>query len=237
MKRLLLSAACAASLTAGIAAAESPWSVAGTFGIVSDYMFRGQSQTNHDAALQASITVSHESGFYAGLWGSNVDFGNDTDFELDIYGGYAGSFDDNTTFDVGVAYYSYPNAPDGTEYDYFELLGTVTYSMDAFSIYGKAAYSPEFFGDTGAAFWLGTGVGYQISDDFKATANIGYQWIEDNAFAGIDDYFHYDLGVTATYGILSIDLRYFGTDVEEIACYGGTDLCDERFVGSAILNF
>ena len=61
--------------------------------------------------------------------------------------------------------------------------------------------------------------------------------IEDNAFAGIDDYFHYDLGVTATYGILSIDLRYFGTDVDELACYGGTDLCDERFVGSAILNF
>ena len=64
----------------------------------------------------ASITVSHESGFYAGLWGSNVDFGNDTDFELYIYGGYAGSIDDNTSFDIGLAYYSYPNAPDGTEY-------------------------------------------------------------------------------------------------------------------------
>ncbi|BCW88283.1 hypothetical protein sos41_14220 [Alphaproteobacteria bacterium SO-S41] len=241
MKRILLSVACAAALTTGVALAQdegsSTWSLAGTFGVTSDYMFRGQSQTNHDAALQGSLTVAHDSGFYLGVWGSNVDFGNDTDFETDFYVGYGGAISDSTTYDLNVTYYAYPNAPDGTEYDYFETVGTVTYTSGDFSIYGKTALSPEFFGKTGFAAWLGTGVGYQVIDGVKISGNVGYQWIDDNTLAGIPDYFNYDVGVTGTYGILSIDLRYFGTDLSDIECYGGTDLCSERFVGSATLNF
>jgi uncharacterized protein (TIGR02001 family) len=242
MKRILLSAACAAALTTGGALAQdeasgSSWSLAGTFGVTSDYIFRGQTQTNHDAALQGSLTVSHDSGFYLGVWGSNVDFGNETDFEVDFYAGYGGSFNDSTTFDVNVTYYAYPNAEDFRNYDYFEVLGTVTYSMDAFSIYAKTALSPEFFGETGFAAWVGTGAGYEITDGIRVSGNVGYQWIEDNALAGIPDYFNYDIGVTGTFGIISVDLRYFGTDLSEAECYGGTDLCDERVVGTATLGF
>ena len=240
MKRILLSAACVAALTTGVALAQdgdSSWSLSGTFGVTSDYMFRGQSQSNHDAALQAGLTVAHDSGFYLGAWGSTIDFGNDTDFELDLYAGYGGAISDSTTFDLNVTYYSYPNAPSGTAYDYTEVAGTITYSMDAFSIYAKTALTPEFFGDTGFGAWLGTGVGYQVMDGVKLSGNVGYQWIEDNALAGIPDYFNYDIGITGTYGIVSIDLRYFGTDLSEAECYGGSDLCSERFVGSAMLSF
>ena len=240
MNRFLMSAACAASLCAGISVAqESPFSASGTLGLVSDYIFRGQTQTDHDAAIQASVTLSHESGAYIGLWGSNIDFGNDADYELDAYVGYGGSIGENTTFDVNVTYYSYPNAPGSLlyDYDYLEVIGTVTQSFGDASVYGKVALSPDFFGETGFATWVGTGAAYQISDTFKVSANIGYQWLDDNTLAGIPDYFHYDLGASATFDILTIDLRYYGTDLQTAECYGGTDLCAERLVGSAILSF
>jgi uncharacterized protein (TIGR02001 family) len=40
--------------------------------VVSDYRFRGISQTDKDFAVQGGLTVSHESGLYASVWGSSV---------------------------------------------------------------------------------------------------------------------------------------------------------------------
>ena len=53
MKRILMSAACAASLMGGVALAEdeSPWSVSGTVGVTSNYMFRGISQSDGEPAF------------------------------------------------------------------------------------------------------------------------------------------------------------------------------------------
>ncbi len=225
MKKILLTAACAATLGAGVAAAqESPWSISGSLGIVSDYMFRGLSQTGGDAALQGGATVSHDSGFYAGLWGSNVDFGDDTDFELDVFVGYTGALDEKTSYDVNVTYFSYPNAPSGSDYDYFELGAGITHDFDVASIGVKAAYSPEFFGKSGDAFWLGGNLTVPVNDWISASGNIGYQWLEP----ADSDYFHYDLGVTASFDIVSLDVRYVGTDIEGEK---------EKFVGSVIFNF
>ncbi|HEY7740572.1 MAG TPA: TorF family putative porin, partial [Steroidobacteraceae bacterium] len=43
---------------------------------VSDYDFRGVSLSAKDPALQASIDYAHDSGFYAGAWASNIDYGS-----------------------------------------------------------------------------------------------------------------------------------------------------------------
>ena len=50
--------------------------VTGTLTAVSDYNWRGVTQTSMDPALQGSIDYAHDSGFYAGAWASNVDFGD-----------------------------------------------------------------------------------------------------------------------------------------------------------------
>src|SRR5262245_3829130 len=49
------------------------FSVNGGATVVSDYRFRGISQTDKDFALQGTISVSHKSGFYATVWGSSID--------------------------------------------------------------------------------------------------------------------------------------------------------------------
>ena len=75
-------AAAALSLTAMAAQAE----VTGNAAVVSDYNWRGITQTSQDPALQAGIDYAHDSGFYLGAWGSNVDFGDccDENVEIDV---------------------------------------------------------------------------------------------------------------------------------------------------------
>jgi uncharacterized protein (TIGR02001 family) len=93
MRQSVLAAAlCAALAAPGLANAQakSPHTVAGNMSIVSDYRFRGISQTFEQPAIQGGIDYSHASGFYLGNWNSNVSGISfiDGTFEMDLYGGF-----------------------------------------------------------------------------------------------------------------------------------------------------
>lgn len=82
-------------------------------GAVSDYIFRGVSQTHGGPALQGGVDYLHSSGFYVSAWASNIswvkDFTGKGSLELDIYGGYKNSFGGGDwTYDVGYITYNYP---------------------------------------------------------------------------------------------------------------------------------
>lgn len=62
--------------------------VSGNVALTSNYIWRGTTQNNEDPALQGGFDYEMESGFYAGVWGSNVDFGGDESTEIDLYAGY-----------------------------------------------------------------------------------------------------------------------------------------------------
>jgi hypothetical protein len=52
--------------------AEGPITISGGIAVVSDYRFRGVSLSDKDFAIQPTLTISHESGFYVGVWGSTI---------------------------------------------------------------------------------------------------------------------------------------------------------------------
>ena len=88
--------------------------ITGNVALVTDYRFRGLSQSNGDPAIQGSVNVNHSSGLYAGLWSSSIKFaapaldvvyGNQ---ELDLYAGWTGAVTNGVTADVGLLYYVYP---------------------------------------------------------------------------------------------------------------------------------
>jgi len=79
--------------------------LSGTYTITSDYIWRGISQTNEDPAFQLGVEKEYN-GFYGGLWASGVDIGIDTNVEVDLYGGYAGSFK-GISYDIGYMTYNY----------------------------------------------------------------------------------------------------------------------------------
>lgn len=106
-----LSSALAAPALAQDTAPPSPITVTGGATVVSDYRFRGISQSNKRFAMQGTFTVAHESGFYGTVWGSSIDdyVINGADAEIDLIGGYRRTFG-GTTLDVGVLYYYYPGS-------------------------------------------------------------------------------------------------------------------------------
>lgn len=115
LKAIALSAAVAAVLTSGAASAE----VTANAGIFSNYIWRGVTQTNDQAAGQGGIDWGFGPGFYVGTWASNVqypdqdstgavDFGGG--YEIDVYGGFAGEAG-SFGYDLGVLTYQYPVTP------------------------------------------------------------------------------------------------------------------------------
>tara|TARA_Y100001933_G_scaffold260034_1_gene311249 strand:- start:28 stop:408 length:381 start_codon:yes stop_codon:yes gene_type:complete len=107
-------------LMAGAAALPGPaqGQVTGNVGAVSNYFFRGITQTDDGPAIQGGFDFASESGFYSGVWLSNVDFGGKEDAEANLYAGYGGAFGGSgVTWDVGAIYYLYPG---GGDLDYAE---------------------------------------------------------------------------------------------------------------------
>src|SRR5262245_38227899 len=233
MKKFLLSAACGAAMLGGVAAAqdaaEPTWSFTGSGVVTSNYMFRGISQTLNDSAIQFNARLDHSDGYYFGIFASGVNFGDgDTGMELDLFAGYAFELDEGLTLDISAVYYAYPGSEFSDTYNYFEGVFVLTYDFDVAAVNAKAAISPEFFGDSGTAFWLGAGVSVPIVDWLSASGNIGYQWVEDNATFLLPDYFHYDIGATISFDRFALDLRYAVTDIEGVA---------EQFVATLSISF
>ena len=87
----------------------------GNVALASEYRWRGQTQTQNDAALQSNFVLNHSSGFYVAAFASNVDFGDEAHLELDPFIGYTtpislGKF--QPTFDFGMLRYHYVGKSD-----------------------------------------------------------------------------------------------------------------------------
>lgn len=102
------------------ASAPAQNELTGNLGVTSNYIWRGVTQTDDDAAVQGGIDYTHETNLYAGVWTSN--YGNGNGYELDLYGGFRGSAA-GIPFDVGMIMYRYPVANTGN--DATELYGSV----------------------------------------------------------------------------------------------------------------
>ena len=81
--------------------------------MVSDYRFRGISQTHDKAALQGGVDYANPNGIYLGAWASSIswvkNFVGKGNKELDIYGGYKNAIaGGDWNYDVGFITYQYP---------------------------------------------------------------------------------------------------------------------------------
>ena len=158
-----LAASALGALAIGLAPAVSAQEFSGNVTLVSDYSFRGQSQTGRDAAIQGGFDLGFDSGFYIGTWASNVNFGPYSDgadptytsMELDLYAGFGGEMSEGSTWDVSIIRFEYPN--EGAA-DYIEL--ALAFSFGDFSV--GANYSPEYLGEGGDTF-LYPYVGYSFA--------------------------------------------------------------------------
>jgi uncharacterized protein (TIGR02001 family) len=184
--------------------------VSSTITATSDYDFRGITQTAKDPALQISLDWSGESGAYLGAWASNVDFGSgtDSDVEIDVLGGFRGSFNDDLTYDVGAVYYGY--APSGDHVAYSEVYAGLGYK----AVSAKLWYAWDFGNSGESEVYLETNAALPLPGDFGLALHAGYT---DSKYfsADGDNYFDYSVGVTKSIGNFGLTLKWVdGSDLK-----------------------
>ncbi|MFT3996220.1 MAG: TorF family putative porin [Asticcacaulis sp.] len=196
MKKLFLAATVAAGvLVAGAASAEGALSY--NIAATNNYIWRGVTQSDKSAAVQAGIDYTNGT-FYAGTWGSNVDFGTDASLELDFYAGVKPTVG-NWSFDFGATYYSYPDEDD---LNFGELKAGFSHPLGKGTI-GAAMYTNwETLEDP----YYELNAAYPITDKWSVSGAMG----KYEASAGEYTTWNVGLGYALTSN-LSIDARYWDT--------------------------
>ncbi len=180
-----------------------------TWTAVSDYDFRGYSQSAKDPALQGSADYAFgETGFSMGAWASNVDFEPaDGDIELDVYANYVGEINDTFAWTTGLTYYMYPGSDDLGEY--FE--GYVGFNAGNFSF--KQWYSNDFYELDESAQYTEFNYTQPINDAFSLTFHAGYSWGDYWDAAG-DEVIDYAVQANYTVNKFTLFAKFTGTDTD-----------------------
>jgi uncharacterized protein (TIGR02001 family) len=240
MNKTLIASAVAAALLipAGLAmaddaapaaapAAEAPPASPLSFnvGLVSDYLFRGISQTHGDPAIQGGVDYAFSNGFYVGAWASNItwvkDYTNKGNVEVDLYGGYKGALaNPDWTYQLGVITYNYPGHGDanafGADPNTTELLVSLGYKWLSFK-YSRTVSShfvgwySSTGGDTDGSGYLEANASYDLGDGWGIAGHIGHQKVKDFSPA---DYSDENIGITKDVGFGVIGLMYSHTNAK-----------------------
>lgn len=240
MASLLTSAAASAQEAAGEAA--PPVTVTGSVGVVTDYRFRGVSLSGGDPAIQGGITITHETGFYVGTWGSSIDDGGSDiygDVELDVFGGWSGEVTDGIGLDVGLLYYAYPTNAAGVDAEYIEPYATVSGTLGPVQAKLGVAYAWEqdsLGGNDNLYVFTKLSAGIP-NTPITLNAGLGYT---DGALAppllagaADDTGFDWTVGASLTvFGNLSLGVAYTGVEGPSIDGF-----TDDAIVGSLTASF
>ena len=106
---------------------------------VSDYRFRGLSLSDREPAFQPQIAITHKSGFYGRVWGSNIASNPGADIEVDLVGGWTKELG-KVTLDIGATYYLYPGFGSA---NYVEIIGVASTAVGPGTIGVTVAYTPS----------------------------------------------------------------------------------------------
>jgi uncharacterized protein (TIGR02001 family) len=236
MKKLLLVAAVAATITSApsFAADVTPDNVvAYNVGVVTDYRYRGISQTRLKPAVQGGVDYTNNpTGLYAGAWASTIKWTKDTaeldadgnttgkfgdgSIELDIYGGKRGEIVPGVTYDVGVLTYVYP----GNKFD--KLSGfknantTEVYGQVGYSIF-TAKYSSSvtnLFGNVNSknSGYLDLSANVDLTEGYTMGLHFGRQTVKNGDIYTYNDW---KVGVTKEFFGVAFGANVYGTSAKE----------------------
>ena len=238
MKKFVLVAALAAVFSAhaeeAAPAAAPDNAVSFNAAVVSDYRYRGISQTRLQPALQGGADyVNNPTGLYAGAWASTIkwikDAGGDGNVELDLYAGKRGQVSEAVSYDVGVLTYVY--ASNG-----------LPVSANTTEIYGQLGYGPAYvkyshsvtnlfgFADSKNSGYLDVGANIDAGEGWTINLHGGHQNVKHNDAASYTDW---KLGVTKDFGVVSGALAVIGTNAQEAAY---TSAANGKFLGKTALQ-
>ena len=165
--------------------------VSANVAFASDYVWRGMTQSD-SPAIQGGFDFENESGFYAGIWGSNVNFNDGAGSELDYYAGYGFSLGE-VGVEIGYIAFDYPQNQTGLDFEetYLGLslgdLGlTLASGLDGAPDYTEVSYA------------LGSvSLAYGEYDDYGDNITVSYSFSCGSYECGVTAYDFSDSGYGA----------------------------------------
>lgn len=219
--------------------------LSGTVALVSDYRFRGVSQSGGDPAVQGGLTVTHESGVYAAVWSSSVSFdklGAGAVYgsqEVDLSAGWSREIASGLTADLGLGYYAYPGGHVGKA-NFFEGYGSLatTYGPARLKLGANYAWPQDSLAGTHNLYVFASADAAIPTTPVTLSARLGYQdgplaaaWV---ASGGAQRHgWDWSLGASATVlGRLTLGASYVGAGGRSLS-----GVTDDTVVGSLTLSF
>lgn len=232
--KVLASAVVSALIAAGAslpAVADDEFAISGNVTMATEYVFRGQSQTQEDAAIQGGFDVEGH-GFYAGAWGSNVDFDSDATAEIDYYGGYNFDLAEELSLDIGYIYYSYVDEGD---LNFNEVKAALSWQALTVGVH----YSWDYLGDDPFGdgdidyFYYFADYSFELPQDFSLGLHVALNQADGKmnniAFEARGDNEYTEWNASLGKSFLGVDfaLTYWGTTID-----GSNEYGDDRLVFS-----
>jgi uncharacterized protein (TIGR02001 family) len=205
------------ALASALAAAEeakAPYTLTGHLDLVSRYYLRGATTTYGNGAPLGNVGADapesnklapqwgadfvHTNGFYAGYWGSTinysykqlgdsyadrtiVDFQKNKSIENDLYGGYTGAMGD-VGYTVGATYYLYINGKNSNA-----LESKLGLSFGPVSVTAQTLLADTVWGNSGDTYWSAVYT-KPLPYDITFTGNLGaYTYTKEGKFLGTTD--------------------------------------------------
>ncbi|AMP06029.1 hypothetical protein GN109_12885 [Collimonas pratensis] len=183
--------------------------------LVSDYRFRGISQTRLEPALQGGADYSNNpTGIYVGTWLSTLkwikDSGGSGNIEWDIYAGKKGNFTQDLSYDFGVLTYVYPSNDLHPNADTTELYGQLGYGP-AYIKYSQSVTNLFGFANSKNSGYLDIGANIDVTNGYTVNLHAGHQTVKNNSASSYNDW---KVGLTKDFGFLSGSVALIGTDTK-----------------------
>ncbi|WP_449376163.1 TorF family putative porin [Bosea thiooxidans] len=207
---------------------------------MTDYNFRGISQTDRKPAIQGGAELQiYNNLFYLGVYGSNVDLATRPDAEIDFYGGIRPKFGD-LAFDFGVWQYYYPGekqlidgagvfwTPKNT--DFTEVYGKVSYTFaESLTLGANIYYAWDWLGTGASGTYASLTAKYALPflEGLAVSGELGHYWLGTTNLAiwstvpatNLPDYTYWNAGLSYTWKNVTADLRYHDTDLSKNDCF------------------
>lgn len=198
---------------------------------MSDYVFRGVTQTRGGAALQADVHWAGDAGWFVGAWGSTVDpnAGPGPTIEINLYAGLARELTGDWVARLLAIHYAYPDDETTLRWDYDEVAASLAFRD---RLAATIAWSPNY-----SSFGAGQFVAdrktmsYELSAQLPwrrhwlASAGAGYQDLDDLFGTG---FVFWNVGLTYVAAPWQLTLARFGTS-ERAADLYGSDATRDRW--------
>jgi uncharacterized protein (TIGR02001 family) len=215
--------------------------VSATLTAVSDYEFRGVSLTGEDPALQVSVDQVFESGLALGVWGSNLDYGDDYDgaLELDFYASFGRDITDTVSWSAGLTAYTYPGssarAATPTRDARQEIKPYVEGYVDitAGSLHAAQWYTHDYSGLGVGAQYTEINYSHELPRGWSLLAHLGYSWGDyfEDASLGGGELADYSFGISYEAGHFTLAGKVTATDADgDRKVTSGPFTNDARFV-------